>query len=41
MLEHEVGNFSDVKAYRDRLLEVMRLTAPGPVDEYAYGGPHL
>ena len=36
MLEYEVGNFSDGKAYLDRLLEVMRLTAPGPVYEYAF-----
>jgi len=36
MVEYEVGNFSDGKAYLDRLLEVMRLTAPGPVYEYSY-----
>ncbi len=36
ILEYEVGNFSDGKAYLDRLLEVMRLTAPGPVYEYAF-----
>ncbi len=36
LLEYEVGNFSDGEAYLDRLLEVMRLTAPGPAYEYAF-----
>ena len=36
MLENEVGNFSDGVVYLERLLEVMRLTAPGPAYEYAF-----
>ena len=36
ILEYEVGNFSEGEAYLDRLLEVMRLTPPGPAYEYAF-----
>ena len=36
LLEYEVGNFSDGEAYLVRLLDVMRLTAPGPAYEYAF-----
>ena len=36
ILEYEVGNFDDGEAYLDRLLEVMRLTEPGPAYEYAF-----
>jgi len=36
MLEYDVGNFSEGKVYLDRLLEVMRLTEPGPVYEHAF-----
>jgi len=36
ILEYEVGNFDDGEAYLHRLLQVMRLTAPGPAYEYAF-----
>ena len=36
VLENEVGNFSDAEAYLDRLLDVMRITEPGPAYEYAF-----
>ena len=35
VLEYELGDFDKGEAYVERLLEVMRLTAPGPVSEYA------
>ena len=35
MLEYEAGDFLQGKDYLDRLLEVMRLTPPGPVLEYS------
>lgn len=36
ILEYEVGNFNEGEAYLNRLLEVMRLTPPGPAYEYAF-----
>jgi tetratricopeptide (TPR) repeat protein len=39
VLEYHVGDFSQGDIYLERLLEVMRLTAPGPNAEYS--GPAL
>ena len=36
LLEYEVGNFDQGEVYLERLLEVMRMTEPGPALEYAY-----
>ena len=36
ILEYEVGNSSEGDTYLQRLLQVMRLTAPGPAYEYAF-----
>jgi len=36
ILEYEVGNAGEGDTYLQRLLQVMRLTAPGPAYEYAF-----
>jgi len=36
MLEYEAGDFKEGEVYLERLLDVMRLTAPGPAYEYAF-----
>lgn len=36
ILEYETGNFNEGEVFLRRLLEVMRLTAPGPAYEYAF-----
>ena len=36
LLEYEVGNFDNGELYLNRLLETMRVTSPGPTNQYVF-----